>query len=122
MLCQIGRPVTLLLVDGQAAQLQQALQQEGADRAAAQEQLADAEEAFEKLHGSFCSLQQQHAALLEHSSVLEQTHAHGQQQLQAMQAEHDTLLADLVVSQDQVPALHVRVPVLAVLVYTLCML
>lgn len=95
-----------MLVYGQAAQLQQALQQGEADIAAAQEQLADAEQALEKLHGSFCSLQQQHAALLERSSVLEQTHAHGQQQLEAMQAEHDTLLADLEVSQDQVPAVQ----------------
>ena len=90
----------------QAAQLQQALQQEKAERAAAQDQLAGAEQAFEKLHGASCSLQQQHAALLEHSSLLEQMHAHDQEQLQAMQAEHNTLLADLEVSQDQVPTLH----------------
>ena len=106
LMCQANAPVMLMPVYEQAAQLQQALQQEEANRAAAQDQLADAEEAFEKLHGSLSSLQQQHAALLEHSSALEQAHVHDQEQLKAVQAEHNTLLADLEVSQDQVPAVH----------------
>lgn len=106
MKCQTNAHLTLMLFGKQAEQLKQALQQEEADRAAAQEQLADAEEALEKLHDSSYILQQQHAALLEHSSVLEQMHAHDQEQLKAMQAEHDTLLADLEVGQDQVPTVH----------------
>ena len=95
-----------MLVCGQVTHLQQALHQEEADRAVAQKQMADAEEACEELHGSFCSLQQQHAALLEHSSALEHKSAHDEEQLKAIQAEYDTLLADLDVSQDQVLTVH----------------
>ena len=93
----------------QVAQLQQALQQAEADKAADDAQLTHAEQAYQQLHDSFCTLQHQHAMLEEQACALEQQHASDQERVEAtqaeyaaLQAEHDLLIADLDIRQDQV--------------------
>ena len=100
------------LVCKQVAQLQHQLQQQEESTQAVQQQIADAEEVYEKLHSSYCSLEEQQADVLQHSAALEQQLANAQEQLQgdgqALQAENHWLLADLEFSQDQVLVLLPR--------------
>lgn len=98
-----------MLLCNQVAQLQHKLQEQEEGREAVQQQLTDAEEAYEKLHSSYCSMQEQQADVLLHSAALEQQLAHAQEQVgamqgegQALQAENHQLLVDLELMQDEV--------------------
>ena len=85
--------LTIHDIFAQAEQLRWQLDQSEVDAEAVKRQLADAEEAHEMLHDSYCSLEQQQGELLQHSSGLEQQLANAQQRLQGLQASHTALQA-----------------------------
>ncbi len=89
----------------QVSELQQKVQQGEQEAEAAQQQLADGEEAYEMLQEACCSLQQHQAEMLDKQASLEQELAASaavRQQYSTLQGQYDDLLTGLEQAQDQV--------------------
>jgi len=89
----------------QVSELECEVQQGEHEAAAAQQQLADSEEAYEMLQEACCSMQQHQADMLDKQASLElelAASAAVRQQYSALQGQYDDLLTRLEQAQDQV--------------------
>ena len=89
----------------QVSELEREALQGEQEAAAAQQQLADSEEAYEMLQEACCSMQQHQAEVLDKQASLEQeltASAAVRQQYSALQEYYDDLLTGLEQAQDQV--------------------
>lgn len=89
----------------QVSDLEHEMQQGEQEAAAAQQQLADSEEAYEMLQEACCSMQQHQVEVLDKQASLKQELAASAvvtQQYSALQGQYDDLLTGLEQAQDQV--------------------